>query len=313
MLWRIATLLVALALILLSLIPSTAAETNIFLRGAELPRPVLNIAHGGASSLAPQNTIAAGRKAFEVGADLWGIDVRLTKDGVFILMHDESLKRTTDVEEVFPGRSPWLVKDFTLEEIEELDAGSWFVESDPFGQIAVGNVSPEDQQSYIGEKVPTLREALEFTRENNWRIDVEVKSMDYFPREEIARKLLALIRETRMESRVMVSSFDHDLLRKIKELDPAIPTATLVIFAPRDPAGYLEDLGADAYDPSPLAFNPRIAAELRALGYGVYIWTYNEATQLRNFAAMEGVSGIFTDFPQRLEPILDGLFGPDED
>jgi len=305
--------LVTLAFTLPFFTPSTAAEANIFLRGAELPRPVLNIAHGGASSLAPQNTLAAGRKAREIGADLWGIDVRLTKDGVFILMHDESLERTTDVEEVFAGRSPWLVKDFTLAEIEELDAGSWFVETDPFGQIAAGNVSPEDQQSYIGERVPTLREALEFTRESDWRIDIEVKPMDYFSQEEIVQKLLALIGETEMEGRVMVSSFAHDLLRKVKELDPAIPTAALAIFAPRDPVRYLEDLGADAYDPSPLAFNPRVAAELRSLGFGVYIWTYNETNQLQNFAAMEGVSGIFTDFPQRLEPILDELFGADED
>jgi len=156
-----------------------------------------------------------------------------------------------------------------------------------------------------------LQEALEFTKRNDWRMDIEVKPMGYLPREEIARRVVALIKETGMEERVMVSSFDHDLLREVKKLDPNLPTAALVIIAPRAPAKYLADLGADAYDPSPLAFNPQVAAGLRKLGYGVYIWTYDEVNQLKTFAATEGVSGIFTNFPQRLEPILKELFGPE--
>lgn len=313
--WRI----VCVSLILLvTTLPSwnlaAAVESdNIFLRGAKLSRPVLNIAHAGASSLAPQNTLAAGRMALKVGADLWGIDVRLTKDGIFVLMHDEDLKRTTNVAEVFPERSSWLVKDFTLVELKELDAGSWFIETDPFKQIEEGNVSIEDQQSYIGEKIPTLREALEFTQKNDWRIDIEVKPMDYFSREEIAGKLVSLIRQTGMENRVMVSSFDHDLLKAVKKLDPEVPIAALAIFAPWEPAQYLDDLGADAYGPSPVGFTASLATRLGVLGYGVYIWTYNQVDQLRHFAAMEGVRGIYTDFPQLLAPILDELFGPDED
>lgn len=271
---------------------------------------MLNMAHAGASSLAPQNTLAAGKKALQTGADLWGVDIRLTEDGFFILMHDESLRRTTDVSEVFPKRSPWLVEDFTLAEVKELDAGSWFVQTDPFNQIEEGRVSPEEQQAYIGERVPSLREALEFTRKNGWRMDIEVKPMDYFPREKIAFRLVSSIKEAQMEGRVMVSSFDHDLLREVKSFSD-IPTAALVVFAPADPTEYLEELGADAYQPSPVAFNPSTAAELRSSGYRVYVWTYNQPNQLRNLAAMEGVSGIYTDFPQRLEPILDELFGPD--
>jgi len=313
--WRIAFVaVIALITVLSSWNLAAATESdNIFLRGAKLSRPVLNIAHAGASSVAPQNTLAAGRVALQVGADLWGIDVRLTKDGVFVLMHDEDLERTTNAAEVFPERSSWLVKDFTSVELKKLDAGSWFIEADPFKQIKEGNVSIEDQQSYIGEKIPTLREALEFTRKNDWRIDIEVKPMDYLPREEIAGKLVSLIKEEKMEDRVMVSSFDHDLLKAVKRLDPGIPIAALVIFAPWEPAQHLEDLGADAYDPSLVGFTASLAAKLGELGYGVYIWTYNQADQLRHFATMEGVRGIYTDFPQFLETILDELFGPDED
>ncbi len=282
---------------------------NIFLRGAQRPRPVLNIAHAGASSLAPQNTLAAGLKAFQIGADLWGVDVRLTKDGDFVLMHDATLNRTTDVEEIFPERAPWRVDEFTASELKMLDAGSWFIETDPFSQIALGEVPEDDQHAYVGEKIPTLREVLEFTRDHDWRIDVEVKTTDNIPDAVIAQKLVTLIVETGTKARVLVSSFDHQLLAEIKRVDPDIPVAALVIVAPWDPVEYLEELGADVYAPSPVGFTSGLVARLGALGFGVHLWTYNAEDQLEHFAEMEGVSGIYTDFPQLLEPILDELFG----
>jgi len=306
---RMIAALLAAALVFSVNLTAAEAGRNIFLRGAARPRPVLNIAHAGAASIAPQNTLAAGRKAFEAGADLWGIDVRLTKDGVFVLMHDKTLTRTTNVKEVFPDRAPWRVEDFTLAELERLDAGSWFIKADPFGQIRAGNVTPADQRAYVGEPIPTLREALLFTKARNWRMDIEVKPMDHPSAVRIAEKLVSLIRETGMADLVMVSSFDHDILRAVKGIAPEVPTAALVIFPPLDPAGFLEGIKADAYDPSPVAFNPDTAAELGEEGFGVYVWTYNNEDELRRLAATPGVSGIYTDFPQRLAPILQELYG----
>ena len=303
--------LLVLSLISLSLIVYAGEPENIFLRGAD--RPVLNIAHAGAASIAPQNTIIAGEKALAAGADLWGIDTRLTKDGVFILMHDKTLTRTTNAKEVFPDRSPWKVKDFTLAEIEQLDAGSWFVRDDPFGQIAAGSVPAEDQRAYVGVKVPTLRDALLFTRERNWRMDIEVKPMDYATAEEIAGKLVALIHATGMEDRAMVSSFDSKILREVKGIDPRIPTAALVILPPLDAASFLAKLGADGYEPSVVAFSSKLAEELASQGYGVYVWTYNDQEKLRSLAQTAGVSGIYTDFPQRLHAILAELYGRKKD
>lgn len=274
----------------------------------EAPRPVLNIAHAGASSLAPQNTLAAGRKAFELGADVWGVDVQLTKDAVFVLMHDATLDRTTDVEEVFPERAPWRVEDFTLDEIETLDAGSWFVEDDPFGQIEEGNVSAEDVHAYVGEPIPTLREALAFTLAVDGRIDIEVKPMGDTPREAIAERLLALIEETEATDRVLISSFDHDFLQVVKRLDPAIPIGALAVFAPLNPVTYLKDLGADVYEPSVVGYTSDLLARLAEEGIGVYVWTYNSTSQLERLATLDGIRGIYTDFPQRLEPILDRLY-----
>jgi len=283
---------------------------NVFLRGAQRPRQVLNIAHAGASSLAPQNTLAAGLRALQIGADLWGVDIRLTKDGDFVLMHDATLDRTTNVEEAFPQRALWRVDAFTVSELKMLDAGSWFVAADPFDQIELGRVLQADLCSYEGERIPTLKEALEFVREHDWRIDIEAKTTDNAPDAVIAQKLVTLIVETGTKARVLVSSFDHQLLAEIKRLDPDIPVAALVIVAPWDPVSYLEELGADVYAPSPVGFTASLVARLGALGFGVHLWTYNAEDQLEHFAEMEGVSGIYTDFPQRLEPILDGLFGP---
>lgn len=284
-----------------------AAASNPFLRGVERPDTVLNIAHAGASSHAPQNTLAAGRLAFEMGADVWGVDVRLTRDGAFVLMHDATLDRTTDVEKLFPTRSPWPVERFTLDEIRRLDAGSWFAEEDPFGEIAAENVGPSDLSAYVGEPVPTLREALRFVAEHRWLIDVEIKPTEGIDPEALARNLLDLIEETGTAERVMVSSFDHGILRAIKELDPTIPTGALSVFAPLDPLAYLNDLQADVYLPSLVGFTEGLLSELRDAGIGVHLWTYNTEEQLERLARTPGVAGIYTDYPQRLEAVLERL------
>lgn len=281
---------------------------NPFLRGAVLPR-ALNIAHRGASSLAPENTLAAARKALELGADAWEIDVQLTKDGELILMHDETLERTTNAPQLFPNRHPWRVRDFTLEEIKRLDAGSWFIEQDPFGEIAAGHISREELESYRGEPVPTLREALEFTKEHDWLVNVELK----LPKveaaearrlgEEMLGKALTLIRELGLEDRVLISSFDHSLIYKLKRRAPGIAGALLIATALRDPVGYMAQAGADVYSPGRLAFQAEAVRKLRDAGYGVIVWTINDPEEMGRMLEA-GVTGIITDYPQRLRELL---------
>ena len=124
---------------------------------------IFNIAHRGARSLAPENTIAAARRGLEVGADMWELDVQLTADDELLVMHDPKLTRTSDVVDRFPQRRPWPVDEFALSDIQTLDCGGWFVRQDPFGQIAAGALSTSEADSYIGLRAPTLRQALEFT------------------------------------------------------------------------------------------------------------------------------------------------------
>ena len=264
----------------------------------------LNIAHRGGRSLAPENTMAAAHKALEAGADMWELDVRLTADEQLILIHDDTLVRTSDARERFPNRHPWRVCDFTLAEIQTLDCGSWFNREDPFGQIKAGIVSAQDQRSYIGERAPTLREALEFTRAHDWRVIVELKALsDEDKGELMVRKSVALIEELGMEHRAMLCSFNHDYLRQVRALSPRMATAVLTRKAIRHPVRYLTELGAQAYNPWSLVVRARRVRELRQAGFDIYVWTVNDEKRMRKLIGM-GVSGIVTDFPQTLARLL---------
>ena len=105
----------------------------------------LNIAHRGARSLAPENTLAAARKALEIGADLWELDVAMTSDGVPFIVHDDTLARTSNVKQLFPERQPFTNHLFSWDDVQKLDFGSWFVATDPFKQIAAGKVTQAEQ------------------------------------------------------------------------------------------------------------------------------------------------------------------------
>jgi len=268
--------------------------------------PPLNIAHRGARSLAPENTLAAARKALEVGADMWEMDVAVTSDGELIVIHDDTLERTCNVADLFPDRRPWNVWDFTLAEIQTLDCGSWFAARDPFGQIKAGNVSAEEAASYAGERAPTLRQVLEFTRDNDWRVNVELKEQ---PTADLGRilveKTVALIQELGMVEggRVAVSSFNHDYLREIRALDPNIPIQALTSKKIGDLPAYLKQLGTTACNPKAGVWKPQDLAELAASGIEFNVWTVNDESEMKQLIEA-GVYGIITDYPQTLRLVL---------
>ncbi len=265
----------------------------------------LNIAHRGARSLAPENTLSAARKAFEVGAEMWELDVGMTSDGVLILVHDESVERTSNASKIFPERRPWFVHELSIEEIRRLDFGSWFNDSDPFGQIAAGEVSDEDMESYLGEPAPTLREALRFTRDSQWRVNVEIKDLGRTPGDRVVvEEVISHIEELGMVDRVLVSSFNHDYLRRARSANSAIATGVLLSSAVREPAELLRQLDAQAYNPGVSIVQPNEIRELREQGFEVFVWTVNSVAGMRRLV-QAGASGIFTDFPQLLKPILD--------
>lgn len=269
------------------------------------------IAHRGARSLAPENTLAAARAAWKVGADGWEFDVQMTKDRELILMHDETLIRTTNVRQLFPERTSWSVRDFTLAEIKQLDAGSWFVDQDPFGTISSGEVTLEEAQGFRGERVPTLKEALLLSKELGLWVNIEIKGQPSLIlsswAKEMVERTVAQIRELEIEDRVLVSSFDPAMIQYLKQIAPEIAGAVLVKNLPVDPVGYLRGLGADALNPRYDLLTLEAARNLREAGYAIYVWTVNEPEDLARFATNPYITGIITDWPQRLQAILDGL------
>jgi len=265
---------------------------------------VLNIAHRGASSLAPENTLSAARKGLAVGADMWELDVQVTADGELIVIHDSTLQRTSNVKDVFPHRRPWQVHAFTLDEIRKLDFGSWFQEKDPFGQIAAGEVTKEDLECYVGEPAPTLEEALSFTQKHKWRVNLEIKDLSKRPgNSQIVDRVIALVEKLNVVDMVLVSSFNHNYLAHIAASYPHVVTGVLDTKAHRRPASLLRRLGARTYHPRRIFARSADIAELKRQGFGVNVRTINDRKTMERLV-QAGVSGIFTDFPQVLTSVL---------
>jgi glycerophosphoryl diester phosphodiesterase len=286
------------------------------------------VAHRGESSLAPENTLLAGRLGRLGRADAWEVDVQLSRDGVPIVLHDDSLARTTDVARRFPNdlrrQAGYLAADFDLDEIQSLDAGSWFL--DPAGgprtARAFGTLDRLDErprrETASGEvRVPTLADVLRLTVVLDWFVNVELKSVPLQPAG-LLDAVLRAIAETGAGERVWLSSFDHAEAAHAAAVS-TLPVGVLAATPLHRPARYVrEAVGALAYHPSVAAIggeslayrrSPRPeslrSAEFEALaaaGVPVFVYTVNaiEPGGLADVLAEAGVRGVFTDRPSAL-------------
>lgn len=262
------------------------------------------IAHRGARSLAPENTLSAAIKAFESSADGWELDVAMSSDGILVLLHDDTLERTSDAAQVFPDRKPWSVYEFSMDDLNRLDFGSWFVSSDPFEQAAQAQISAQEMETYKGIRITTLAEALQYTKDHQWWVNVEIKDASNTPADAvIVSKVVALIGELQMQDQVLISSFNHDYLRQVKTLNPSISTGALVNQLVMDPLALMKDLDAQAFHPGKKYTYTKQVQALREAGYDVNVWTVNDEAEMLGLIEM-GVTGIITDFPQQIKPII---------
>lgn len=267
-------------------------------------KKVLNIAHRGARSLAPENTLLAAEKAFEIGADLWELDVAMTSDGEIVVIHDDTLERTSDAKLVYPDRVPWKIETFTFAELRKLDFGSWYVQTDPFKQIKSGAVTEEAAQKFANLPIPTLREALTFTKNNKWRVNVEIKDLGGKPgNKDIVEKVVALIEELGMIDLVIISSFNHSYVQRARTANARISTAALVEDPDPDPVSLLRRLNAQAYNPYIKTLIYDQVKQVTSSGGNVFVWTVNDEDTMRRLIDA-GVSGIFTDYPQVLKKVI---------
>lgn len=252
------------------------------------------VAHRGASAYAPENTLSAIDAAAALGFKWVENDVQRTKDGELIIMHDTTLSRTTNVEQMFPGRAPWKISDFTLDEIEQLDAGSWF--------------SPE----FAGERVPTLKEYIEGVEDNRQSLLMEIKAPELYPG--IERQTLRELRDEgwldrrHIKRHLIVQSFSADSVKKVHELQPRVKTGFLGTPAVADLPEYAKF--SDQVNPNYGTINAAYVAAVQAVrgAHGrpleVYTWTVNDGPNAVKVAKM-GVDGVITNKPDVVREALE--------
>ncbi len=254
----------------------------------ESPYP-LNLAHRGGAALAPENTMVAFERALALGADGLDLDVRASRDGELVVIHDETVDRTTDGT----GR----VSDMTLAELQALDAGYRY-------SVDNGQTFPYRGQ---GVKIPTLREVLSAFPDA--RVNIEIKQVD----PPIEKALADLILEMGAQERVMVVAADGDVIERFRHLAPGVATA-----AARGEVTWfywMQRLRLDAfYRPTASALQvpersgdvvlvtPRFVKAAHARGMKVIVWTVNTPDRMRRLLQM-GVDGIITDRPDLLRQV----------
>ncbi|MEV0485089.1 glycerophosphodiester phosphodiesterase family protein [Streptomyces sp. NPDC050508] len=254
------------------------------------------VAHRGASAYAPENTLASIDKAARLGFQWVENDVQRTKDGELVVIHDDSLKRTTDVAKVFPDRAPWKVKDFTAAEIARLDAGSWFA------------------AAYTGTRVPTLTQYMREVEHNHQSLLLEIKNPELYPGiEQQTLKLLSnegWLDEGHLDSRLIVQSFSADSIRIVHDLKPAIRTG----FLGTPPVSALHEYAAftDLINPSygSISMSYVSAVHGHTGPHGrpmeVYAWTVDDAPTAWKVAGY-GVDGLITNKPDVVRSALNGF------
>lgn len=267
---------------------------------ADRPEKPLVIAHRGARAHAPENTLAAATLAHSAQADAWELDVNYTRDGKLVVMHDDSLVRTTNISRHpdFAGATSFRVCDFTLEEIRRLDAGSWYAATDPHGRIAAGEMPQEVLQSFKGMVVPTLQEALALTKELSWRVNVEIKNHAHLiGHTTVTKDVLDMVRRMDMVEQVIMSSFQLRYLLEAHELLPELATGALVEdVRPDDAVALCRAHYASAYHPDRHIVCPADLAALHDAGIAVNIWTVNALPEAETLIT-HSATGMITDYP----------------
>ncbi|MGL6167467.1 MAG: glycerophosphodiester phosphodiesterase [Fusobacteriaceae bacterium] len=230
------------------------------------------LAHRGSSGSAPENTISAFKKAILDGCDGFEFDVQQTKDGKMVVFHDWTLERTSN------GKG--YLREHTLEELKMLDVGSWF------------------HEKFNGERIPTLEETLDIIP-NHLLINIELK--EEFSRERGSEKILLDILKKYKNKNIIVSSFSHNLLKNLKQLESSIRIGLLVESHLLNLDKYIENLGFDivAYHPSKSFVSEKDIKYLKSKKIDVNVWTVNSVEDVKVLKNM-GATRIITNFPREL-------------
>jgi glycerophosphoryl diester phosphodiesterase len=223
------------------------------------------VGHRGAMGYCPENTLASFETGLELGADWIEMDVHLSKDGELVVIHDETLDRTTN------GHG--YVRDHTLSELEQLDAGG-------------------------GERIPTLNQVLAWARSKHAILDIEIKNAPLYY-DGIERKIVNALSQQAMTEQVVVISFDHPAVKRIKELDERILTGVLYAARPVDAVALARQANADGLLPQYAYVTAADVEHAHAAGLFVAPWTVNERHTAEALKS-QGVDAIATNYPDKL-------------
>ncbi len=267
-----------------------------------LPQQNIICAHRGARSIAPENTLLSMKTARDCGAHCLETDVQMSKDGKLVIFHDNSLERTTDIGSniFFTDRKIFNISQFTFEELNRLDAGTWFLENDPFGTVKSNTLTNTDIAIIKKQRIPLLEEILEYSKKYSFPVNIEIKDpgtpeVDI----DIVDNVMKTLRKTQTTDLVLISSFQHEYLRRVRELDKDINMAFLVKKQhPENLIQYLKDLSVAAYHPKESLCSIDLITTLQNSGIRVNAWTINNMNKAKEFLK-HGV-GVITDWPQLL-------------
>jgi glycerophosphoryl diester phosphodiesterase len=298
---------------LLTLVAGTLVTVHVQTPTAQSARK-LNVAHRGASAYAPEHTIPAYRLALEQGADFVEQDLAVTKDGVLICLHDPTLERTTDVEQLFPDRfttvtwegktvDAWLANDFTLQEIKRLDAGTWF---DP---------------KFRNERIPTFDEAVALVK-GKAGLFPELKTPEVYQGRSVDfERLVAAALDKHglrgagadTRTRVILQTFSEASARKLIGMPIGVPVVLLV----GDVQGWdqariqeWKGYGVHGFGPAKavLLRHPDFVTWAHAEGLTVTPYTFRSSdvgrfadvrSEMEHFLYTLGVDALFTDNPDQ--------------
>jgi glycerophosphoryl diester phosphodiesterase len=241
-------------------------------------KPIWVIAHRGASGCAPENTMAAFRRAVDLGARFIETDLQITRDARVIAIHDSTLDRTTS------GKGQVHLQ--TLPQIRTLDAGAWFAKDG-------GN-------PFAGERVPTLREILDFANERDIICYLEIKAG---PAWGVEHAVVSLLGERNAAARVVILSFDPATLDSVHRLDATIMKGLLCEHPSNDLVERTVRAGARQLVARGDLITAADVEKAHRAGLQVVAWTINEPEQMRHLIAT-GLDGIITDYPDRLFEVL---------
>lgn len=294
----------------------------LFQTAAQSGSKKILVAHRGASSYAPEHTLEAYRLALAQGADFVEQDLQITKDGVLVCLHDLTLERTTNVEDIFPNRARldvsedqapgappakhWYVPDFTLAEIKQLDAGSWF------------------NEKFKGARVPTWQEAIDLVR-GKAGLYPETKGPEVYGKRgfDMEKLTLEMLKKNKLaepgadaQTPVIIQSFSAESLQKMRfELKTKLPLVFLIGFDPQKQWLTADGLKrvkefANGIGPAKglIEREPQLVTWAHAAGLTVTPYTFRSSNtgkykdvreEMNQFLYTFGVDALFTDNPDQ--------------